>query len=535
MLAGAKGNMKTWVRLLALLLVLLTFATLLVACKDNEGPNEGGNSSTAEDGIPDSLNYMGETVRVLYWNAEFDEYEVDITTIGTDNVAGAIYERNLNIQARLGVVFDMKMQNGDVHNMNNFIKHVESTYSASPDEHYDIISAYTKTIGMLATRGYLVDMMAIEDDPNAAYVNADKADRHMGYIDLDRVYWPATMTETCNFGGSMYFVSGDCSTNTLYMMYAMYFNKGLLDRQFNKAAQDAGLNTGTDLLYSYVYDGKWTIDKLIEMTTGYYADNGRTPGKQDNKDRIGLTTATFHAEALYWASNLRMIDNDPEKILKVSEDYGSLKTTKLVAKLGKWLTTNDVYIDPYNEWYGEEIGYLNAFYNGTAMFVLMRAYFGQLIIDNVPGVSFGVVPLPKYDEQQVNYYTNMGNPLSLYGISANFDNRGDKKSTLQMLSAVIECWGSEGYALTTPQIFNVNMLSKWAEGEDEVAMFQYVRTSIIYDLGNIFGADLSVMQSKPLQAATFGNSWSQTYQAYIGTIEAQLAELVRGFGFDVRS
>ncbi|MBQ3482837.1 MAG: hypothetical protein IJA78_01530 [Clostridia bacterium] len=524
--------MKTWVRLLALLLVLLSFATLIVACKKEEDPNEGGNNSTAEDGIPESLNYMGETVRILGWNAEFDEYEVDLANIGTDNVAGAIYERNLNIQDRLSVVFDIKIQQGNVTYMENFIQHVVNTYNAAPDEHYDIISGYTKTIGMLATRGYLVDMMTIEDDSNAAYLNPDNVDRHMGYIDLDRVYWPATMTETCNFSGSMYFVSGDCSTNTLYMMYAVYFNKELIDRQFNKAAQDADLETGTDLLYSYVYDGKWTIDKLIEMTTGFGADTNNN-NKQDNKDRIGLATGTLHAEALYFGANLRLVDHDTEKILKVSDDYGSLKTTKLVGKLGKWLTTKDVYIDAYNKWYNDaSLSYENAFYNRQTMFLLMRAYVGQKIIDNAPGLKFGVLPVPKYDEKQVNYYTDIGNPLSLYGISANFQVRNnDKKSTLQMLSAVIECWGSEGYALTTPQIFNVNMLSKWAEGEDEVAMFQYVRTSIIYDLGKIFGSDLSVMQQKPLIAATFGNSWSQTYQAYIGTIEAQLAELVRGFGF----
>ena len=102
-------------------------------------------------------------------------------------------------------------------------------------------------------------------------------------------------------------------------------------------------------------------------------------------------------------------------------------------------------------------------------------------------MKFGVVPLPKYDDAQENYYTNMGNPLSLYGISNSFDPRGNEAETLQMLTAVIECWGSEAYALTTPQIFNVNMLSKWASGNDEVQMFQYIRTSIIYDLGNIFG------------------------------------------------
>ena len=39
------------------------------------------------------------------------------------------------------------------------------------------------------------------------------------------------------------------------------------------------------------------------------------------------------------------------------------------------------------------------------------------------------------------------------------------------------------------------------------------------------------MQSKPLQTATWGGSWSATYQAYIRTIEAQLAALVAGFNY----
>ena len=151
--------------------------------------------------------------------------------------------------------------------------------------------------------------------------------------------------------------------------------------------------------------------------------------------------------------------------------------------------------------------------------------------DRLTNVDFdyGLVPVPKYDAKQVNYYTGMGNPWTLYGIFVDFDDRGDKDATIAMFSAVLECYASEGYRLTTPEIFEVNMQLKYSEGQDETNMFEYIRSGITFDIGKIFGNELSNIPSLPSQAIAANASWSATSGAYKRAITAQVKDIVDSF------
>ena len=122
--------------------------------------------------------------------------------------------------------------------------------------------------------------------------------------------------------------------------------------------------------------------------------------------------------------------------------------------------------------------------------------------------DWGLVPNPKYDENQVNYYTGLGNSISLYGIFADFDDRGDRAQTLQMFTAVLECYASEAYRLTTPEVFEVNMQLKYSEGQDETDMFEYIRSGIVFDLGRSSPWSLTICASflpMPLRAVPIGS------------------------------
>ena len=123
----------------------------------------------------------------------------------------------------------------------------------------------------------------------------------------------------------------------------------------------------------------------------------------------------------------------------------------------------------------------------------------------------------------------MGNPWSLYGIYLDFDDRGDKAATLSMLTAVMECWASEGYRLTTPEIFEVNMQLKYSAGQDETNMFEYIRSGVVFDLGKIFGTDLSDLPGRASRAIVANASWSATSGAYKRSITAKLADIVQNF------
>jgi hypothetical protein len=130
----------------------------------------------------------------------------------------------------------------------------------------------------------------------------------------------------------------------------------------------------------------------------------------------------------------------------------------------------------------------------------------------------------------------MGNPATIFGMFINpyFASRSGEEHEneaehVSMLTAVLECWGSEGYRRTTPAIFYVNMMQKYSDSPDDAAMFQYIRNGITFDLGCIFSDALSFMSELPSHCAMGGSSWSISYNQYKKKLNAQIEDLVEAF------
>ena len=505
--------MKNFARLLALLLACLTLVTMLVACDQAAtGGNTGGGYSSGvkddtldingrvKDDLPDDLNFGGEEVVLMYW-AEVERPEFEQEEITGDNVRDAIYDRNMQVEDRLNVDLQFVGVPAAYHGAREpFLKQIDAIYSANTQD-YDIIATYARTEGTLAVQGYLENLAKIENS----------------YINLDKPWWPQQLVETVSFGnGAYYFISGDMSTKVLWMMHLMYINKDMFSQ------------LQIELPYKTVRDGKWTIDKLLEVTSGVYRDldNDNTTS---TKDRYGFVALHYVCDSFYAGSNMQYIEESDTDMLKISPDYTSKKMVKLINKLSAWGSTEDVWLTTQAYCTSEEhMATWELFQNGRALIHMAHANYAQgRLLD--ADFEYGLVPNPKYDEKQVNYYTGMGNPWSLYGVFRDFDDRGDKQATLTMFTAIFECYASEGYRLTTPEIFEVNMQLKYSAGQDETDMFEYVRSGIVFDLGKIFSLELDNMSELASNSIVGNTSWSSSYKSYVKSINNKLTNLVENF------
>jgi hypothetical protein len=97
------------------------------------------------------------------------------------------------------------------------------------------------------------------------------------------------------------------------------------------------------------------------------------------------------------------------------------------------------------------------------------------------------------------------------------------------MTAVIECWGSEGYRLTTPALFETNMKLKYAETSDESEMFDIVHDTINLDLGRVFSKDLQYMSEIPSKAAAAGAAWASRLAQYKKPLENGLKKIITAF------
>lgn len=499
MIRRRKVKFSTVKRMIAPLLTVLMLLGLAACAKPNTSDETTPaaaetviDPSTTEelylgykkDDIPDTLKYNKETVKILYWsNAERPEFEIEEDADDSDRIISAIKMRNAAVQDRLDVVFEWDGQKGAVGQRADFTKYVETQYNGS--NYYDIIAAYSRVAGMLSTRGFLVDINTIDDN----------------HINFEQDWWPKTVIDTCTIGQSLYFISGDISTNTLHFMYGIYYNKELIS------------SYNLDEPSTLVQNGTWTISKLIDMTRDKYQDLNSNESA-DKEDFFGFCTVNFHCDAFYTGSNLMLVEQDPDKTLIISPDFSGEKAINLVAQLGTWLPTKDCIVNSGT--------YQVPFVSGQALFCQNRVYMADAINKcglNAVTWKYGIVPTPKYDEDQDEYITVMGNPFTLYGI-------GNGSSNYSRATAVLECWASEAYRRTTPAIFEVNMKLRYAKDNIDSQMFDILRATCRYDLGRIFSDDLSFMSEMPSKAACAGTPWSAGLKSKVKILNNSIAGIV---------
>ena len=530
--------MKNLVRILSLLLVFLMLATtavVFVACDDDDEGSTLINSDYDANGLimdnlGTDLNFGHEAVYVMGWSDGYGtEFEQETIT-GISDI-DAVYERNVQIESRLSVDLKFTLIPGSSPKRGEYTNKVESIYQNGGAD-IDIIATYTRTAGMVAERAMLMDLKKL---------GLDEGKNH---LDFDMPWWPQEMLDTLSFGDSCYFLTGDASTSVLYMMTAIFVNKQFFNRVFNNEAQQKGYETGMEMLYQQVIDKEWTIDEMIRYTTTEGVFNDATGNGKTVDDSFGFATHLVHVDGFYSGANLKLVDQvEDDRLLVISPDFGSKKTVRLITDLGKWFVHETNYSERWDNEFGLDAdgvnGHMMPFQKGRGLFLMARAYVAREVLAQKVTFQYGVLPIPMYKNDtydQKNYYTVMGNPMTIFGIFKGCTNTGldsakntNLKERVEMLTAVLECWGSEGYRRTTPEVFYVNMMTRYAESPEDALMFQYVRNGITFDLGRIFGDALSMMSELPSKCAMSNSSWSISYGSYKNKLDKQMEELTNSF------
>ena len=508
--------MKKTIRLSALLLAVLTALALLASCAQTNDPEtttgaivEPDNPDVTEkptvdsngyklDDIPADLKFNGATVKILYWSdAERVEFEVEESELNGDIVKEAIYKRNLNTEDRLGVTFEWQSTKGANAYIGDFVKYTQNLYNGGDADRVDIIATYTRSAGSCSTAGLLKDMNSIDNS----------------YINFNQPWWPERCYDTCTIGDSLFFCSGDISTNVLHFMYCIYYNIDML-KDYPELEDPV----------KYVDDKTWTIDKLIEMTRNIYLDNDNN-GVTNYEDRYGFCSIDYGLDAFYTGSGLRLVDSDPTDILVISDDFTSQKASDLCDKLGTWLNSNCCFVDGSKKSMDSKSNYY-PFVHGEALFAQNRVY----LADSVSGSKlhevewqYGILPTPLYDENQENYITVVGNPFTLWAIMAGIDSE-----RAEIATAVMEVMASEAYRNTTPALFETNMKYRYTAGADNdgVRMFDIIHNTIDFDLGRIYSKDLNYMSEMPSKCAATGNKWGSQMNTQAKALRKAVANKV---------
>ena len=493
----AEEHMKRAIRYISLILAAIFISALFVGCTRGSGDDTtasgaatSGNTAPEEtsrthdengyllDSLPADLNFGGEKVTVLYWNdAPFTDFEAEQSD---DKIINAINTRNASVAERLGITFDWVGIPGNTKNRESYATTVRGSTGTGAGD-FDLLAAHSLVGQDLFLQGLLCNLNDVK------------------YLDFGKPWWPKQLTEAASVGNKLCFASGDISTNMLWYMTVMFYNVSLAKTY------------GIEDLHDTVLSGKWTLEKMETVIKDAYRDTNAN-GVKDVGDNFGLYCPNTTLDSFLFGSGIRVIDHDDKDMPKLSDDYGSEKTIKLVEDLcSLFYTSNDAMTAAQNNSTnfasGEYILYSNYAHNAANAF---------------KDVTFdmSVLPFPKYDEAQKDYITTESFSYSIYMIPR------DAKNT-DKSGAVMEALASAAYRTTTPAIFEASLKLRYALNNKTSQVYDIIKSNICFDLGRMFGANLDNKTHVAFRNAIAKNNpaWAVTYAELKNVLNAKLKDL----------
>ena len=494
--------------LILLCLLLLTAASCGEAAQTTPQPGKDGVTTAATeavtetqypDNLPADLDYGGSSVNFLYREEVADEFYVEKED--GDIVHDAIYQSMRAVEERLNVTIGVELREGHlVAARNPYMNHISNVVMAG-DSTYDWVDLMIGNSPLRAQEGIFLNLL----------------DNEM--IDLSQPWYIPNLADTVSILGQLYFISGDASLGYLKCAFCMYFN------------QDLAKSYGVEDLYAVVEDGKWTVDKLIEVSKLACADLNND-GKYDMEDQLGYVSHdSNHPKGFMYSMNAPVFSKQADGNWVF--DFGSEHDYAVSDKLYKLKKNTEgvFFFDGTNAIADrlEEYNRISAKFRSDEIFIISAEMDDVVSQFRSMESSYGILPYPKYDEVQESYYTASRNTHNAFSMTATCRDPA-------MAGAVLEALSSCKYQEVFPTYFEVALKTKYAQDNQSAKIFDIIHDSMVLDFGYVYGNALSSV-TDAMAVAIFDNAETlaskiqsnqkkaeTAYEAYIQKIEDILAQ-----------
>ena len=279
---------------------------------------------------------------------------------------------------------------------------------------------------------------------------------NLEYVDLTKSWWNKASVDQLSLGGNTYMVAGEAMLSDKECLWLVYFLKDKI--------KDWGLEDP----YELVANNKWTWDKMMEMAA-VIVDDINGDGVMDKNDCWGLTTHGENYAALWMAAGHKLIELDKDGI--PYQAWGTEEFFTIFEKIAEIMGNTEVV-------YGTDIAFIsdslkqNRTLFGTEVVAFIKAYRGN-------EYEFSLLPMPKYDSSQEDYYTYaaVNSDLCVVGLDC-----ADTYRTSIILEA-LACYGKK---ILLPVYYEEQLRTRFARDEESGAMLDIIFKNRMYDLGVAF-------------------------------------------------
>ena len=434
------------------------------------------------DDLPE-LDYEGVTATIAARDKVWFTGEMYVEELTGEVVNDAVYNRDIDVENRLNVTINYELL-GDTNG------NVNTNVTAGTD-------FYTLHVGSA------VD--TVQYGVNGNYYNL--LGNYPEYLNLEQPWWSQYYTEQSSIKGISFFATGDLCFSLTKLAFVTYANMQMV--------ADFNLENPYDL----VREGTWTFDKEMEMAAGAYVDkNG--DGAVDKNDTFGMSMAGEIGLDPYWSAfDLSIIEHDAEgtPIFSVNQE----KMVSVLDKLASFYKKADfVYVVP-NSSDAEQDEVAEMLADDRMLFSPLRIMHTEQIRDMES--DYALLPLPKWDVEQSEYYTFVHDQYSIVGIPLSVQDPA-------MASAVMEAMAAESYRHVSPAYYDLVLNGKYIRDPNTAEMLDIAIAGIKIDFGWIYTYSLGSISQNLLRSLVYNektNTFSSTFRSMSKVQSKSMEKLVK--------
>lgn len=500
--------MKALRSTLAILLIMLFCVLPLASCSEKEEGKASGesNSSTVsmvdpaeEFPYPDYFN--DTTIRILCVETARHTYgELQFVPNEESNFAAinkAVKERNDFIKSKYGLKIEIFPTQYPDEELRKVIQVGDTSYDLVCESVDRMLQCVTENL----------------------FWSLD------GLLDTNKAWWDTDAMNSISVGGKTYFVSGNAIITDDDNTYLYLFNKDMYQN-------NADLSGGYGDIYDLVRSGKFTVDVFTEMCRKVAKPNN--DGEWDINATYGNLSSSYSATVMMNGFGIATASPDPatgyfqlnimngeslsafDKVYTVMSDKHLTQRAELIIGQG-----------PVTSKYGfAELE--SMFINSKGLFYSTTATSISALKTRSEGLDFefGVLPNPKYNEAQENYY-NTVNRFHSTVLGIPVTNEGSQLEATCVLLQALGCYSDDVTRAYYEQTLQTQALTDDADAE----MLDLVYNNRFYDLGAMFGWGngnfVNLYGSAIANDAT--NQLTSLWQAIQSSVEADMQATVDAY------
>ncbi|MHC1694919.1 MAG: extracellular solute-binding protein [Eubacteriales bacterium] len=493
--------MKISLRVTAIFLSLVLSAIPLYSCTADTTPASDTTApitasteavpTTEERLYPDlpeadfegyEFTFLSRTIKG--WNDAFVQHDLYAEMETGDVINDAVYKRNLKIEEKYHV--KIKEISKEL-STNEFVKTLKTAVSSGSGD-FDAILPQPASTTSLLLEGLFLDLNTIP---------------HLG---LDQPWWNQNANESLSINDTLYYTFSDLSIMDNNACAGVLFNKQML--------VDYGLQDP----YQLVRDGKWTYDKVHEMSKAVVKDLNGDGAMKNADDQFGFLGQADVMLAFYNGSGERFATKDDNGLPVIA--FGSDRGMAVIDSIMNLMYDNETTVNAHktNDSVNNNI---TIFSDGRALFFWENMYIATAL--RSLEIDFGILPTPKFDEAQEKYYTALSNHGSTGIAVPNLD------KDLDRTGIILEALTAESMYTLEPAYYDIMLVSKYSRDEESKEMLDIIFDNIIVDIGIFY--DFGGFASTFMQLSIKDNrDVVSVFEKNQPKIQTSIDKFIEGFG-----